>query len=151
MNVPLDEQHLLQFLNQHGLQPGYEQNSGQTYITFEIAGFEVLIFFVIQKETELLQLIAYLPYELKKQTTGHAARLLHLLNKELDMPGFGMDENEKVLFYRSVIPCLNGRMNEQLLRLYIAATKIACETFMQVIGMIIAGSLTVEEIIQSRP
>lgn len=151
MSFTLDEHLLLQFLNQHGLEPSYEKGSGQIYISFMIAGFEVPVFFVLRKETGLLQTVAYLPYELKEDTMSNVARLLHLFNKELDMPGFGMDEQLKITFYRSAIPCIDGQANEDFVRLYIAATKLACETFMQAIGMVTAGTMTFEELTKTDP
>lgn len=151
MSFSLDSHELLQHLNAQGLKPTFDPASGQISVAFNVGGAEVPIFFVIRSESALLQTVAYLPYELSEKTLGNVARLLHLLNKELDMPGFGLDEKIHVIFYRAVIPCLNNQVNEQLLNLYLGTTKVACETFMQVIGKVLSGKMSVDEMLRQKP
>jgi hypothetical protein len=78
------------------------------------------------------------------------ARLLHFLNKEVDMPGFGMDESQKLLFYRCVVPCMDAQINSRLLELYLGTTRIACETFMDAISLVSSGSVSVEDVFKKQ-
>lgn len=148
MPVQLSQNAVLKVLNGMQLNPLWEQGSDQIYILLTIAQREVPIFFGLRGNNTLLQTIAYLPYDLQDPTKGEVARLLHAVNKEIDMPGFGMDEAQKLMFFRSVIPCPNGELNEKLLELYLATTRIACETFMDAIAMTAAGLSSTEQVLQ---
>lgn len=99
---------------------------------------EIPIFFVIFGDNLLLQLISYLPFPLKEASLAPVARFLHKINRDLDIPGFGMDEKEKLIFYRIVIPCITGKLDEQLLANFLGTIRLACENFLEPIG-IVAG------------
>ncbi len=148
MSVKLSQQAILKVLNDLKLSPVWQQETEQVYIVLEIAKREVPIFFGIRSGNTLLQTIAYLPYDLPKTTFGQVARMLHLLNREIDMPGFGMDESQNLMFYRCVLPCLNGEFNEKLLEIALATTRVVCETFMDAIAMIAGGTTTVDAVVE---
>jgi len=144
--IHLAQNDLLQWLNQKNFSPLFQKETDQIYIVMNINGHEVPAFFGIRSEGHILQIIAYLPFELFPSTLGESARLLHILNKELDLPGFGMDEKEKLIFYRSVIPCLSQEVDEQILEMTLATMRIACETFMGAISAIISGNVKVDQL-----
>ncbi len=150
MSIPLNQNALLQFLNQKDFHPLFQKETDQTYLVMNIGEYEVPLFFLIRSENSLLQTLAYLPYQLQEKTLGETARLLHLLNKELDMPGFGLDEKEDLMFYRCVIPCVDGKISEELLLTYISCTRLACETFMGAIGTILSGSASIDELLKGK-
>jgi hypothetical protein len=79
----------------------------------------------------VVQMIAYLPYELKKDAAAEVGRFLHLLNKQLDVPGFGMDEESGLIFYRVVIPCLKPELEGELLDAYIRTIKTASASILE--------------------
>ncbi len=151
MNFDLNQNNLLKYLNELKLKPILQKQTNQIYIEMKILNSDVPVFFDIRSENAFLHTIAYLPYQLQKKTLHEAARMLHHLNRELDMPGFGMDEQEKLMFYRCMIPCLNKKIDEQLLNVYLSTTRVACETFMQGISSIVTGGLTVDEMFSKKP
>jgi hypothetical protein len=136
---------LIHHLRENNLQPELHKETGQVYVLFHMNQYEVPIFFLLRQREQLLQIVAYLPYLLPEKSLGETARLLHILNREIDMPGFGLDESEKLLFYRCVLPGIEGRMDKKLFDLYFGTARVACETFMQVIGMIVAGTMTLDQ------
>jgi hypothetical protein len=150
MTIDFSLHALLAYLKANQLQPELQKETGQTFIMYEIQNFEVPVFFLLHSESKLLQLVAYLPYHLPEKTLGETARLLHILNKELDMPGFGLDENEKLMFYRAVLPCLDGKIETRLFNMYLGTARIACETFMHAIGVIVSGSATVDALMKEK-
>lgn len=139
---------LITHLREHSLEPEFQKETDQVFVTYQIQGHSVPVFFLIRKESGLLQMVAYLPYLLPEKTLGQTARLLHILNQELDMPGFGMDESEKLIFYRSVLPCLDGKIDEKLLAMSLGTTRIACDTFMHAIGLVAAGTTSLEDMLK---
>lgn len=146
----LNQNNLIHLLHDLKLEPTLQTETNQVYATLYISRQEVPVFFGILGEGTLLQTIAYLPFEINDSKKGEVARLLHLINKELDMPGFGMDEVQKLMFYRCVIPCLNGEIAENILDTYVGTTKVACETFMSAIALIASGSANVDDILKER-
>lgn len=145
MSIDFNLNALLVYLREKGLQPELQKESGQIFIIYQIKGFEIPVFFLLRKESHLLQSVAYLPYKLNEKTLGESARMLHILNKELDMPGFCLDETEKLMFYRAAIPCLHGKIDTELFNMYLGVARIACETFMHTIGLIVSGTVSVNE------
>lgn len=49
---------------------------------------------------KVLHLFVALPFFIKPEAMGEVARLLLLLNKPLDIPGFGIDETARLAFFR---------------------------------------------------
>lgn len=144
----LTQDSLFQFLKKNKLEPTLQKESGQIYIVASIANQDVPIFFGIRRDGLILQIIAYLPFEIRPQSVPEVARLLHYLNKELDIPGFGMDEPHELLFYRTIVPCKRAEFDEELFDIYLSTLKVACDTFMGAIAMIGSGASSFEEAIQ---
>lgn len=141
---------LISYLRENTLQPELQKETGQVFIVYKMQEYDVPVFFLMRHESSLLQIVAYLPYRLPEKTLGEAARMLHILNRELDMPGFGMDESEKLMFYRSVLPCPAGKIDKHLFNMCLGTTRIACDTFMHAIGMVISGTMSVDEVMKSK-
>lgn len=147
MTIELTNNNILKYLQDQKLQPSLQKETDQVYVEMKIKEFNIPVFFLIRPESALLQIVAYLPYQLPKKTFPEVARMLHMLNKELDMPGFGMDELEQLIFYRCVIPSLDRKIDTRLLNMYLGTTRLACDTFIHAIGMIVSGTTTVDQVL----
>lgn len=139
---------IVKLLNERNLKPEYQKDHDQTFIVMNVKSQEVPIFFGIRAEGSLLQLIAYIPFEMHKTTLTEVARLMHILNKEVDMPGFCIDEGQMLMFYRLVVPCLNGEFDERFFNMYLGTIKVALETFMGAILMVSGGQITVDQFLK---
>lgn len=141
----LNQNNLTKFLKESNLEPYFEKSSGLIYINILANDHELPLFFVIRSEGEVLQLICYFPYQLSDTHQGATARLLHLLNRDIDIPGFGMDEEQGLIFYRLVIPCLEKHISGPLLRVYIDTVKIISDSFSHAIGLVFTGNMNLDE------
>lgn len=139
---------LIAFLTEHHLNPCMQEESGLPYISYPVQGYEIIVFFLLRQESHLLQIMAYLPFKLPKATVSETARMLHILNKELDMPGFGMDEEEELVFYRSVIPCPLRQIDKKLFQTYLTTSRFACTTFLQAIKLLASGEISLHQLIE---
>lgn len=144
----LNQSNLIKFLKDIHLDPQIEDQSGLTYVNIQANDRDLPLFFVIRGKDEILQLVCYLPFQLGPDQKSSVARLLHLLNRDIDLPGFGMDEEQGLLFYRLVIPCIGGKIHDDLLRVYIDTVKIVCDSFSHAIGLVNSGSIGLEELKQ---
>lgn len=125
-----------------------QQETSQVVLPLRFEGADFPMFFRPMEGNPTVQLMTFFPFSLRSTDLGQVARLLHLLNKELDLPGFGMDEQHQVVFYRVMIPLFEGKMSPPMLDAHIEATEKTIELFVRAIGSVIAGQLTIDQILQ---
>lgn len=139
---------LLSHMQSTGLKAEIQKETNQIVIVFKIDEREFPLFIRIFEGEELLQLLAFIPCNIKSKAMGDTARLLHLLNKELDIPGFGMDESSSVIFYRCMIPVLNKQVEESILNAFINSIQLVCKSFAPIIATVAYGATTFDEVIK---
>lgn len=172
INVSLET--LLQFLKKNKYEADVQKETQQIYTILKFNQREYPLFLRIFDESQLLQILVFIPshlepnqgFELKK-SDGEAiktvestktkeqetllsdlARLLHLLNKELDIPGFGMDEMAGAVFYRLMLPTPKKKVDSALLLAYLKSAEQVCQLFSPPIEALTSGHLTLKEMIQ---
>lgn len=159
---------LLKLLTENGYQPHLQKETNQVYTVFSFEEREYPLFLRIFDHAYQLQLMVFLPSHLKAQLDQdpHAtpspidpespygkiiaslARMLHLVNKELDIPGFGMDEKAGVVFYRVTIPSMNKCIDPQLILNYIKGAEQISKLFGIPIEAVSAGEATLDELLK---
>lgn len=125
-----------------------QEQTNQIYIILKIEDREFPLFIRIFDQSEHIQLLAFMPCQVKLGTENDLARLLHLINKELDIPGFGMDENAHVVFYRFMLPAPGKEVDEGLLDSYLKSIKLICESLSASVIAVATGLTTYEEILK---
>lgn len=90
------------------------QNKEQIRVTFKVEGFEFPLFISVYEPTNVIQFLLFMPCGIAPDATNDIARLLLLLNKEIDLPGFGMYEDKGAIYYRCVLPTAKGEIEEGL-------------------------------------
>lgn len=146
--IPLDLNKFKDHLSKQGIESDIQKETGQLCALLKIGDREFPLFFRIYEGGELLQLLAFLPCQLKQSTLADTARLLHLLNKELDTPGFGMDETSLVVFYRCMIPAKNKAVDEEFFNAFLNATQVVCQSFAPVVAAVAYGAMTFEDVLK---
>jgi hypothetical protein len=146
--IPLDLNKIQEYLNKQGVQSEIQKETNQLCVLFKIAEREYPLFFRIYEGGELLQLLAFLPCNTKPETQADTARLLHMLNKEIDLPGFGMDETQDVVFYRLMVPVKDKKLDPALLNSYVNATQVVCQSFATAIAAIAYGGIAFEDLLK---
>jgi hypothetical protein len=126
MKVSLDD--LLKFLKKKNYDAKLQSETRQIYTILQFEGKEFPLFLRIFDQSDLLQLLVFMPTQIKPGTHADLARLLHLINKELDIPGFGMDENSGVAFYRCMLPTPGRKIDPELLGAYLKSIELICES-----------------------
>jgi len=146
--ISLDLHKIREHLRSQGIDAELQAETNQLCIVFKIAEREYPLFIRIYEGGELLQLLAFLPCTIQTSTFSETARLLHSLNKELDLPGFGMDEVQEVVFYRIMVPVKEKKLDQNLLISYINAIQVVCQSFAPAIAAIAYGQLTFDEMMK---
>lgn len=139
---------LLACMRKHKYEVDIQQDSKQIFTIFKISAKEYPLFLRIFDNSQLLQLLVFIPTQLSPSTVPDTARLLHILNKEVDMPGFGMDEMANVVFYRLMIPLHKKHVDEDLFMTYLKAAQNICELFSLPVEAVANGNATLNEILE---
>lgn len=165
--VALNLNEVHQFMKRHKYDAHIQSETDQVYVILKLYQREYPLFLRIFETNQLLQLIAFIPTHLYPQgeetpLTGTAleekqkknepiiadlARLLHMLNKEIDIPGFGMDEASGAVFYRIMVPAPKKKIDEDLLLAFLRAIEYVCPMFSPPIEGLSAGQMTLNQII----
>jgi len=139
---------VLKFLKEKKYDAQVQQETGQVYFIFKEDDREYPLFIRFFEGGELLQLIAFFPMQLKQEVIPDVSRLLHLLNKELDIPGFGLDEFGGAAFFRCMQHIVDQKLDEKLLEQYVTTIQTACKTFGKTIEAVLVGATTVDDLIK---
>lgn len=152
LDLTLDN--LLEHLKKNGLDAKIQKETNQIYVVYKIQNQDFPLFIRIYEGTNLLQMLAFMPTNVKVKARPDLARLLHLLNKEMDIPGFGMDETAVaegqggVAFYRIIIPTLDGKVDETLVDTFVNSIKSITEAFFPVIATVANGMASFEDVLK---
>lgn len=158
---------ILTFMRKNKYEADIQSDTQQVYTIFKIDKKEYPLFLRVFDEGHLLQLLVFIPCMLEPNehlvlgkksqldSTPHSqqaviadlARLLHLLNKELDVPGFGMDEMAGVVFYRLMIPTPKKKIEDDLLLAFLKTVEHVCQMFSTPIEAVSSGQMTLDQIL----
>jgi hypothetical protein len=147
MTINLTLPDLEEHLKKLQLNPQQQKETSQLVVLFKIDGHDFPLFFRIFEGQELLQLIAFVPCNLKKSAVAELARLLHLINKEMDLPGFGMDEKAGIIYYRIMLPAEGGQIASATIDSVCQSIPTILETFSPVIATVSAGATSFEDVL----
>jgi len=146
--IKVNKDNLLKFLKEKDLDPKFQEETNQVYFVFKEDEREFPLFLRTFDNGDLLQLIAFFPIQLDQKVVPDTARLLHLLNKELDIPGFGLDEIGGVAFFRCMLNMDGGSIEESMIEKYVQTIRNACKTFGKTIEAVVVEAVTVDDLIK---
>ncbi len=139
---------LLTLLKKNNYNAEIQEETKQIFTLLKIEEKEYPLFLKVFDEGHLLQLLVFIPCQLEPALVPDMARLLHLLNKELDVPGFGMDEMAGAVFYRLMIPTPKKKLEEDILNAFLKTVEQVCKMFATPIEAIAYGQLTLADILK---
>ena len=146
--ISLNLDSIFDYLTSQKMEVKRQPETNQIYLLYKAHEQEFPIFIRIMEEGELVQLLAFMPISLNPKSVADLSRLLHLFNKEIDIPGFGMDEASKVCFYRVVLPGTEGKISGEVVAGYINSIRVITETFFPVIAAVVTQTATFEDVVK---
>lgn len=129
-------------------EPIFQQETNQLILILKVQSIDFPLFFRIFEGAELLQLIIFIPCNLKNSAISDLGRLLHLINKEIDLPGFGMDEKAGIIYYRQMLIALNSQLDPKVIEKLIQSIQTSCDTFAPVISAVAVGAASYEDVLK---
>lgn len=142
----------LEILLHHFLQKKYnahiQKETNQLCVLLVVEKREFPLFIRTSKDSDLVQLLTFIPRNVKAEAVPDLARLLHLFNRELDLPGFGMNEETGHVFFRCVIPFTKKKFDAAILDAFINSIEVVCKTFVPPIEAVAEGIITFEDLLE---
>jgi len=159
---------LMEFLKKNKIPAEIEKESQQVATAFYIGQKRFPLFLKALDQGNLLQILIFIPSYLKPNndfsiagekfktaslnreisSVAELSRLLHLLNKELDIPGFGIDEQGGSVYYRAVLQTPKNTIQDELLLNIIRNAQKLCASFLIPIEAMSAGVMTLQQFIE---
>ncbi len=150
--IPLKIENIREVLQAKGYEARFQPETGQINVIFKIETKEFPLFIKIMPEitpgSGLLQMLVFMPCQLKASVFGDVARLLHLLNKEIELPGFGMDEVQGLVFYRFMVTCVKNKLEETFLDNALQTMQTICKNFFAPIEAVGYGLTSFDELLR---
>lgn len=146
--LSITKETLIDFLKKNGFKSEIQKETGQVVSILKIANHEFPLFLRPFQGSELLQLLVFIPIPIKSRAKSDLARLLHQINKELDIPGFGMDEDSDTCFYRVMLPTIDNKIDERVLESYLKSLTLICEQIAPTVIAVASEVATFEEILR---
>lgn len=139
---------ILDALKEKGFQATLQEETQQVFIIFKLHEAEFPLFVKVVHDGDLLQILMFIPSHLDKNHANDVARLMHYVNKEMDLPGFGYDELNQMMYYRLLLPTQKKKIDVELLLAFVNAAKLACETFAPMIQSVNLGKTRFKDILE---
>ncbi len=146
--MKVNEHNLLEALKALNLDPKVQPETNQIYIIFEHENTQFPLFIRVLHEGELVQFLTFIPCNVDPAHANDLGRLLHMLNKELDMPGFCLDEGSSTVFYRLMMPTLKKEFQPEIVEALVNTSQMVCKTFGTVIEALAIGAMTLDDILK---
>ena len=140
--------HIMEQVKLLGYDPKFQKETNQVYFIFKHENYEFPLFIRPIHQNDFLQLVAFLPCSFKRECLHDLCRFLLMINKELDMPGFCIDESSKTIFYRLLLPSVNNEIPSELLAIFLNSAQSICKTFCKVIDAIGNGLMSLDETLE---
>lgn len=145
--LKLNYTQLLPFFQKHELNAQIQTETNQIFAPLKVGEREFPFFVRTFDESGLLQLLVFLPCNVPAERVADMGRLLHMFNKELDVPGFGMDEVIGVVFFRCMLASHKQEIPESTVESYLTTFKTICQSFSPAVEALAAGAVTFDEML----
>lgn len=139
---------IIEFMRANKYEADLQKETQQAFTILKIAHRQYPLFLRLFDASQLLQLLVFIPVQIKPEIIADMGRLLHMLNKEMDLPGFCMDEMAGVIFYRLMIPITKKKIDSELLLTYLKSAENICQLFAAPIEAVGQGHATLDEILK---
>lgn len=146
--MKVNEHNLLQALHALKLDAKVQPETKQIFVVFEHEGNQFPLFIRELHDGELIQLLTFIPCHIDANHLLDLGRFLHMLNKELDVPGFCLDETSSTVFYRLMMPTLHKEFSPEVLEALINTSQMVCKSFGTVIEALASGAMSLDEILK---
>lgn len=146
-HIPLELDALKDKLSELGYAAKQQSDTAQLVLPIQADDLECPLFFKAMASGGLLQMVTFFPETYEPGVVADLARLLHVINRQLDLPGLGMDEASQTFFYRLMLPAVEDKIEVGSLEAFVKAMKHVCEMFGPTLMAVATGSVKLDAIL----
>jgi hypothetical protein len=146
--IKVTQQDLLEALKNLKLEPHIQTETNQIYCILKHEKREFPLFIRLLHDGELIQMLTFIPCSVKTSQLNDISRFLHIVNKELDVPGFCVDEASSTIFYRLIIPTFKKEIAKETFDALVNTTQLVCNTFSAAIEAMSQGFMTLDDVLK---
>ena len=143
--MKVKEHPLIEDLKKLGIECNFDERSHQVITIFHYGKKDFPIFFRELHEGNLLQIMVFFPSRFKSEHEPDLSRFLHKINRELDLPGLGMDEDSHTVFYRIVIDMVDKKSKKHVIEVYLNTIRAVCVNLADAIEGLANGKLNYKQ------
>jgi hypothetical protein len=100
------------------------------------------------KSYNFLQFACCLPFKVQESALWEMARMILLLNKGLELPGFELSEVDGIVYYRYVLPVVDNHVEETLLICLFGTIDFLVKGFTDKLEQIATGAKTAQQLVE---
>ena len=130
-----------------GYEATVQEETSQVFFSIRVKETDFPVFARPLENQAFVQLIAFIPGQNSDVTVNDTARLLHMINRELDMPGFCLDEANQVSFYRVLIAVREDKLSATDLQPYLDIFSRVLGTFANLVFAVSQGNLSMKDVV----
>ncbi len=94
-----------------------------------------------------IQFFLSLPFQVKDEHLGELARLLLLFNKSFEVPGFGMSEVDRVVYFRYMLLTNGGKVDPRVILSLLGMISVIVSSFGPEIEALGLGEKSLQEVV----
>jgi hypothetical protein len=143
--IKLTNSDLLKHLEEKQLKPQMQNETGQIVMAFRLNNKDFPIFLRIAEDEDFLQVLSFLPTKIKEGQHSAIARFLHHVNNQVNLPGFSMDDQQDLVFYRIILPCPGRELSEQMLEKFLGAIFNVSNTFYPIVSQLSEATISYKD------
>ena len=98
--------------------------------------------------TDLLQIFMQFPLELNEKAISDLARFMHMINWSTPIGAFGINESQKILYYRNVIECMQNGPDPELVADTVNGMELFARQRFDLLQKISSGEKSLDEILE---
>lgn len=97
---------------------------------------------------EELQLIVTLPFQVLDECIPDTARLVLLLNKGMELPGFELSEVDRILFFRHSFVVPEDDLDERILLALVGMIELILDAFADTLEKVATGTQSLSDVVK---
>ncbi|MBA3238470.1 MAG: hypothetical protein H0T62_09025 [Parachlamydiaceae bacterium] len=95
-----------------------------------------------------IQFIVTLPFQVVDEQIPDAARLILLLNKGLELPGFELSESDRLIFFRHAFVVPEDDLDERIFLSLVGMIELVLDAFAETLEKVATGKQSLREVIE---
>lgn len=96
-----------------------------------------------------VQFLFTFPFKMKPEAAQQVGSVLHFLNRQIDLPGFEMNEVDDLIYYRHALLVRDNGIDKRVFQGTLGMMMLVLDLFSETIERVAAGEMTFDDLLRS--